>query len=492
MGLASKKMGFAKLTSDIAEQVWGFIPNRQVKPVHFANGFFRALCGTTGSVDLLLAAAGGFRKGTSRVSTEQWIADIDGHYESRSGSPPVDDVKNLRSTLDLVLNQDRALFASAQFASLTLTHVGHITSDRSDQGSGRFLASVLALGDDGKAAKALRRTLESKTDNIYMLTAPLVGDVQCGNPPVADADVEERVRNSIVLQEMRRAFGRVMTYERLLEKTMFLQRVVALGGFSLFLHLINSVQARPSGRTHVPLLLAAPGCSPEIREASRATFATARQQIVLAYEEGLRREMQARGEDELLESEYRELMRNWLPELDADTREGKKQTKTWERFEQDFSAFRLVADVPFEAFVRAAARAAFVAMAESGGADPEGVATALGRMIGIVYPRLQGRGAKYFSPAPQFLDMLVVTLLDPGESVALEEFWNRAYRTYGIVSGHGETADATRLRDWNIRRASPTLLKANADQLLDELVRMGHARVYADDIAMVHAGGRHG
>lgn len=481
---------FKKLADTVAEDIWGFVPSRQIKPVHFANGFVRALCGKQGSVDLLLKAAGAFRKGNARVSTEQFLADIDGRYESRTGDLPVDAAKDLRSALDLVLNQDRALFRSENFASLTLTHHEHVTPDNSDQRTGRFMAEVLASADDGRIVETLRDALDLQTDNVYLLSAPLLDVNPLGPTPARSAEMVARIAGSPVLGCIQDAFTTLVKYQPSLEKTMFLQRAVELGSFAIFLHLVNAPMEPEQRRAELmPLLMTSPGPAAEIREASRATFIRARQRIEQAFEEGLGAQLRSRGEHEMSDREYRALARSWLPDLDAGTANAKKEQRIWDRFQRDFDAFLIGTPEPFDAFKRAAVRAAFLVMGE----EPESVSRSLGRMVGLVYPRHQGRGDKYFSPAPQFLDMLVLCLIEPSEGmIPVEDFWARARERFGLLSGSEGSADSRRLLQRGIRRASPTELEDNAKGLLTELTRMGHAREYADDIAMVSAGGQHG
>jgi hypothetical protein len=130
-----------------------------------------------------------FRKGNARVSTEQFLADIDGRYETRTRELPIDDAKNLRSALDLVLNQDCGLYRSEKFASLTLTHHEHVTSDNSDQRTGRFLAEVLACAEDAQIVGVLRHTLDLSTDNVYLLGAPLVEASTLGPAPTPSEEL---------------------------------------------------------------------------------------------------------------------------------------------------------------------------------------------------------------------------------------------------------------------------------------------------------------
>lgn len=486
---------FKDVADRVSDEVWGFRPSRQVKPVHFANGFVRTLWGQAGSPTLLRKAAGGVRSATNRVSTEQFIADARERLDNHDEAASVEQVRALRTALDLVLNQDRAFFANGPAWSPTLTHRAHSTTDPSDQRTGAFLAEVLATAEDRSVIDILRRCLDSGTDNVYLLTAPLLGDRGAGEAPQASPEMVERTRNSPPLRAIQSAFATAVRYEARLEKTMFLQRVVTLGSFALFLHLINRAGAdaaggEAEGRRFVPILLCAPQPAAELREASRATFALARRQVERAFDEGLARELRNRGEDHLSREECLARAREWLPNLGQTGRDGARDAKIWNRFSQDFDGLLLGMGNPTEAFRRAAVRAAFVAMREyGGGEDPEGFGTSIGRMAGLVYPRREGAGEKYYLPAPQFLDMLVVALIDPDDEITVEEFWHRAERTFGILCGAGASVDAARLAHQGIRQASPHQLTGNARGILAELIRMGHAREYADDIAMIRAGG---
>lgn len=482
---------FEELANEIAVETWGFAPNRQVKPVHFANGFFRSLSGQRGSGQLLQQAAAGFRSGKSRVTTEQFLADTRERYDHVSNTNLVEQATKLRAALDLVLGQDRATFATGSFFSPTLTHYLHTTNDPSDRGTGAFLAEVLFAANDPSAVDTLRRSLASGTDNVYFLTLPLLQKRDLGPVPPVKQQTQDHVQNLPVLRSVQQAFSTITQYEPRLEKTMFLQRVVTLGSFAIFLHMMNQVtQSTGGASSYTPILLCARESADELRDASRATFVRGRQQIERAFEEKLAEQLRARGQHTLSREEYIDLARSWLPNLGQQSQDAKKEAKIWLRFEQDFAGFLLGAPNPAEAFISAAVRAAFLTMHEAGGGeDPEGFWTSLGRMAGLVFPRLRGRGEKYYLPAPQFLDMLVVALLEPQEEISMEEFWDRAWQRFGIIVGARSSHDASRLSRRGIRQISPSQLSRNASAIHAELIRMGHAREYADDIAMIRTGG---
>ncbi len=84
--------------------------------------------------------------------------------------------------------------------------------------------------------------------------------------------------------------------------------------------------------------------------------------------------------------------------------------------------------------------------------------------------------------------MLVVALLEPEEIVPLDEFWRRAYTCFGVMCGARSYDDAASLADWRVRQVPVTHLKENAQKILDELQRMGHARRFADGVTLIQAG----
>ena len=88
--------------------------------------------------------------------------------------------------------------------------------------------------------------------------------------------------------------------------------------------------------------------------------------------------------------------------------------------------------------------------------------------------------------------MLVTALLEPGEEITAEKFWERAWLRFGLLCGARATRDADLLHAYGIRQAAPMRLAQNARSLLEVLVRMGHAQEYADDVAVVRAVGRRG
>ena len=441
--------------------------------------------------------AGGVRSGKTRVTTAALMTDLHDYYDhddALSETLAQDQMTQIRTALDLVLGQDRASFGTGPF-SPTLTHRKHSTTDPSDMGTGLFMAEMLAACGATATIEALRTVLDQESDNIYRLTAPLLhvhtadGAIvtdDLGSPPSVRQQMAHRVSASPLLGSLHHAFETLARYSQVLEKTTFLQHVVLLGSAGLFLHVINAAQREDHDAAGlVPLLFCSQRPSPILQETSRSTVARARQHIERAFEQGLAGELRKRGEDALSPDDYRAWMHIRLPHRGDGSPDARKDDQAWTRFNQDFDAFLLGGATPFAAFCQAATHASFVVMTES----PEMVAQSLGRLCGLVYPRQQGRGDKYYLPAPQVLDMLVFALIEPHTEITLEEFWDRAAQRFGIICGARGRTDMAYLSAWGVQTVPPAHLARNSRALLTELIRMGHVHEYADDIAMIRAGG---
>ena len=471
-----------EISKNLAEKRWGFVPDREVKLIHFVNGFFRELSGRSGSPDLLHQAAAKFKAGKSRTTNEQFIQDARDHLDLSGQREDPEDVKDVRMALDLMLSQDKAVFPSGPY-SFTATHWLHTSSDPSDRQTGRFMAQVLSSGSQGtEIVKSLRRLLD-QPDDLYRLTAPLLDEKEMGSPPTPPDNglVQSLTKQGRPLRLIQQAAERIANHAQEMEKTAALLRIATMGSFGVYLHMVNATREALEEDRRAPLLLCNKPPSRSMREASRRTFTRARRRLKFAFEEELADELERRGEDDLEENEYKTLMRGWLIQADQSEEDRAEAEAMMDQFLQSFSAEREGTDDVFQAFVRAATPACLEAMGPN---RPAACAIRLSTHGGLLGP-FRGRGEKYYRPAPQFLDMLVAALLEPGEAIPATEFWKKAWQTFGILSGARSRHDADQLRNWGIRQVSTDALTENADALHDHLTRLGHAQTYADGMTLI-------
>ncbi|MFG6117220.1 hypothetical protein ACGTN9_18870 [Halobacillus sp. MO56] len=442
-------------------------------------------------MELLKKATTGYSRGRSKVTNKQFLADIRNTYivDEDDDQDLLEKVGELRSALELLLNQDKAFF-DGSFSSATLSHYLLASSDPSDSGTGKFMAEVLANDESKDVIKILREVLQDENDNIYLLASPLLSTKDMGAELFTSESIKEIIEDSPHLQSAQDAFINLSRYRHTLEKTVFLQRVVTLGCFSIYLHLTNK-KDESNENAFSPIFLAAPEPTREIREVSRASFARGRQRIEIGYEEGLKKEIEKEWGTELSKEDYIKIIKSLLPELDNNPSSINQDVQIWNRFIEDFEGNLLGTSNASEAFTKAFVRTSFSFFnkAKSNKENPEKVSASIGRNIGLVYPREGGPGDKYYLPGPRFLDTLVFSLLDPNEEISIEDFWDRAWEKFGIITGARGTKDIKRLASWGIRQVSPKEASKNARKITYELIRMGYVTEYADDIAMIRGGG---
>ena len=460
-------------------RAWGFVPGRDIKAVHLANGLFRELCGGLAADVSLLKTVVASRRGDNPKPAYQVQSnpDFSRAVELRAGlSQQATEraVDRLRATLDSVLNQDAAFYAAVKndASTLTFTHRQHLTADKSDMQAGRLLAHVLLADPDQRAVHQLREALNQPTDLIYRLTAPLLKRLPPPAPlllglddPVEEA-VAKRLAASCVLSAWQQSFALLTRHASTLDKPALLQRAGTLAGMGLWLHLYNSGAA-----VCQPLLLCADRPLAMVREASRRTLALARRRLRATFTAALAMELEQSGEHEMTADQYRQ----WLP-LQV-------KKKDAARCELEFDKEIMARRSPFEAAVRALTTPALKA---AGSISAEECAGSLGRRLGLQWPRGKGGGERYLLPVAAVYDALVPALVKPDERIAAEEFWERAYTQFGFVCGVNLPDDFDRLAAVGVRGGlSPAHLQANARAVLEELRRLGYARTYADEVTLI-------
>ncbi|SHJ79267.1 hypothetical protein SAMN02745146_0178 [Hymenobacter daecheongensis DSM 21074] len=473
----------AEVAERVANATWGFVPARDIKPVHLANGMFRALAGPIEpDLALLKKVVATMRGKTQKSSTEIIeIADFRAASELPLSTAVAEGaVTQLRKALDVVLNQDGAFYEGST-STPTLSHWHHLTKDPSDQRAGHLLAHVLLGAPERAAALAIRGALSKNDDAVYRLTAPLLGNQEDELPafPAPDSDIQQKAQESCVLKNLQESFTTLAEYEPYLDKTALLQRTVTLAGFGLLLHLFNG-----NSDTCQPLLLCASDHPMAVREASRHTLALARRRLRSVFGDSLRQELIQRGDHKLSEEEYRDWASTWLPaeSFTADQ---------IQRYALEYEQELLAGETHFEAAVRALTgpAMAIIGRTKSGqdSVTPEGCSKHLGRRIGLQWPRKHGRGERYLMPVGAVYDALVTSLLHHKEVIQAEVFWELAYKRFGLICGALPEVDGERLARLGIRNVTSAQLAANARGIIEDLTRLGYARTYADDVTLISA-----
>jgi hypothetical protein len=397
----------AKPAKAAAARAWGFVPGRDIKAVHLANGLFRELCGGVGADVSLLKTVIASRRGDKpkQAYEIQHNSDFAQAIELRAGLSQAATeraVDRLRAALDSVLNQDSAFYAAVKndASTLTFTHRQHLTADKSDMQAGRLLAQVLLADSDQTAVQHLRQALNQPTDLIYRLTAPLLkrlpppAPLLLGLSDPAEEATATRLAASCVLPAWQQSFAMLTRHAESFDKPALLQRAGTLAGLGLWLHLYNSGE---ESKKCQPLLLCANHPLPMVREASRRTLALARRRLRATFTAALAEELtEKNGVHEMSADEYRA----WLP--------SQVKEKDAARCELEFNKEIMARRPPFEAAVRALTTPGLKA---AGSISAEECAGSLGRRLGLQWPRGKGGGERYLLPVAAVYDALIPALL---------------------------------------------------------------------------------
>src|SRR5450759_1726609 len=214
------------------EETLFYSPKIEMKPVHLANGLFRAVCGKFAD-----------------ASDQHMVVYPKGNPDSNVN-------EQIREVLNSILSADGALFGKARMSSYTLSHVSHITSEDHDRGTGEWLLAILSH-DDGNGpspALALLRELlnqdnRQRSDEISVLTLPLtkanfeLRDFHPRMPITCPSSLRVNETGAFcdpLLYSIREGFDRIAEYDRdtgrYSGKLDTLRRLVTWGCFSVYLH----------------------------------------------------------------------------------------------------------------------------------------------------------------------------------------------------------------------------------------------------------------
>jgi hypothetical protein len=123
---------------------------------------------------------------------------------------------------------------------------------------------------------------------------------------------------------------------------------------------------------------------------------------------------------------------------------------------------------------------------DSGG--PKNFLQALGRKSGLLFPHFQGRSKeKRVRPSVPVMDMLVRACVSAGQMVPLDEFLQKLWERFGLVVG-GRRSDEWDDGEFLTAAGVPldaSALVENTEELVAQLVRMGLARRYPDNVTFI-------
>ena len=488
----------------IYDEEFGFLPtNRSMKPVHVANGLARRIAGVTSDYRPLAKVINRYVKKQRAGYMEERnpnSAIVGAHpekFQDRDGNRPLDErLTAFRALAKDTLGADGAAFESGQ-SSFTLSHKRMVTIDVSDNGSGDFLANLLTAGSGpAVAADLLSDLLDLDTDPWTMIAWPML-DVDAESESALSGAA--LIRSNLVsktllaldgdgqiaystLRKLRQRFDRLALYQKQGEKLTTLRRLVLFGCFAIHVHMIQRcAQVIPGGPRPPILLDMFDGRRRSLREASAATLEGGRRAIEQLVVYRIREYLATVLKDEKKVESYLDTL--------ADTPDNQCLVNEYKVEQTSMGAFDALA----EAFWKAGYSGVGPASVKG---YPWNALLGLGRRSGYLSPYDdRGRGGKEhkrYGANAEFAEVLVASIVSPGNPRSFEEFLDDLRDEYGIVVGRQHDFDVVRHNDLRLGADLPRSvsfnendLRLNVNQFRDLLTDIGFAKTYADGRTIV-------
>lgn len=514
-------MRITKVLDAVYEIKVGWSPSSgSIKPVHIANGLFRALSGKRFDISDVVKFAVPGRKGKEPDEDRTFEALVlhcnDPRFKEFARENKKDSFERIREAIRGLIDADKAVYPSASHSSLSLTCRQMISSDTNDRHVGEFMAALLRgpKPDDPNPLAALiskvldgngtsnKERVEKPQDPISFLVWPLLSEKPASYLPNNDKKCVVYTNGSLktFIDNLNSAAKNLVEHEKEQSNRLAtLQKSVQF----VCLMLIAHAQALASdGKTErrIPLFLS--------MDAAKGSSLALASEISLnafyaAFEDWLARQLAAmlKNGAKLYDKDpdkdpseapqtpktlHRATVRAWLKKFtDKDGNEPNDKIIEIRLgfFEQALAQYgredvylvlgETLAKCSFEEYI-------------SGG--PREFLQAVGKRIGLVYPYGQGRTRdKRIRPSVHILNLLVKACVPANKSIPFNEFLDRLWERFGIIAG-GRID--TQHSDPELLAAigadvSPSDLQENCAALIECLSEIGLARKYPDNISYV-------
>ena len=481
-----------------------------IKPVHVANGLVRGLQGAFFDTSRLHEFAVWWKQGKKPNEARSYESLLAAHPDLYRPWASVRDAKEfdrMRRYACGLLGGDKALFPTIESSSFSLTSGLMVTRDFNDRRLGSFGVALVGDKDDGTtlaAAILAASNTDVPRDPLTVLVWPLLSHEAIawsgGAPAEQVRDAFTRPHNRAFAETISQAARCLATHERAQGNAMrTLQRAVQFVCIATQAH-AQALAAGGDLAGRPPALVALTGHR--------------QSDVAIASERSL--ELVFQRFEEWLTGRLAELIRKGKPlargesPLPADSADGRRiravfaaigtakrgaierpsETVLRERMHYFMQARQFLGPDAEPASILARALIdAYTHEYASGG--PRRFLRVLGCRVGLLYPHFAGATRdKRVRPSVPVLDVLVRCCVPAGESISLPEFLERLWTRFGLIVGGRRDEgwdDGAFLARHEIMVDTPELIE-NTERLVDELVAMGLAKRYADDVTFVGDG----
>lgn len=487
---------------DASEAAFGFLAtSASTKPVHLAQVIFSNVLGSTHQSEELMTFVD--KPGNSPSS------ELDEKYHNlfESSRDLTDEqLDNLRRRMRKVLNNDNALYTSTpQWSAMTSMSDWFVSYRTIGVSPSHFIWTVLKESDSGIEDK-LTDQLRDHHDAISLLFRPLVKDGENNHvsvspwkePILGDAFNTGKTADNFV-----KGFGNLSSHlkeanrEYDLNYARDLRRVVKFGGFLMYVYMANrNNEIRDSNCKDelVPLVFNFTGNrNNPVADASLESFRVVGSEVQLATRLGVKHVLDRDGYKDYSEDEIFSAIEN-RNFLDLNRKNDDKIAEDYEKFEQVFRASRDPEnDTTFNRLVDAVSNVIHDFSNRFDTYTPQATAQTFAWRAGIIKPRGNRANKRWYQPDPEMLEPIILSVVEPGKQVSLQELSEKLRQRYGIIVG-GTEKDRDHLAEWDIRLGasaseSDPLNNQNYEGFKEAVYSLGYAEEYADGVTIVSVSG---
>lgn len=489
--MATKKF-LKELGTDIANTKLEFLPtSNSTKPMHIANGFFRACTGEVCNVQDIHEWVISERRTDGKAITSEDLKEKYVDILEYGADENSDNIKEVRFLLEKVFNPDATVYPS--YANSVLNISSHwLIKDRIDSEAriGDFIYNILAVPKDGQVSRVIeltQRALKNDKDDITRLIKPILGAkvIQEERQTKTEKDFVEIDMNFSkgVIRDGYDAIAENMIFmEQANNSLLFLKRIINYATFATVFYLIDVNHAMYNA-VRVPLLLDSGIGLSAIEAASEECYKSGKKEVENFYINCIKERLSS----EIVNHNSEEECMSYIEKSPFDeTNEKKDERGLVKRY---FSAYVQSGDLPIDALAKALQMALYTFTYSNN--TPSDFCRVCGGRSGLVGPK--GNAATKRLLIDRFLlETIALSVVSPQElenGMEFKEFGKRLREKYNIIIGTDVELEYELLENANIAQLVPGDLRGelanNAKGIADMLNSINLAKRYADGVTII-------
>lgn len=489
--MATKKF-LKELGTDIANTKLEFLPtSNSTKPMHIANGFFRACTGEVCNVQDIHEWVISERRTDGKAITSEDLKEKYVDILEYGADENSDNIKEVRFLLEKVFNPDATVYPS--YANSVLNISSHwLIKDRIDSEAriGDFIYNILAVPKDGQVSRVIeltQRALKNDKDDITRLIKPILGAkvIQEERQTKTEKDFVEIDMNFSkgVIRDGYDAIAENMIFmEQANNSLLFLKRIINYATFATVFYLIDVNHAMYNA-VRVPLLLDSGIGLSAIEAASEECYKSGKKEVENFYINCIKERLSS----EIVNHNSEEECMSYIEKSPFDeTNEKKDERGLVKRY---FSAYVQSGDLPIDALAKALQMALYTFTYSNN--TPSDFCRVCGGRSGLVGPKGNAATKRLFIDR-FLLETIALSVVSPQElenGMEFKEFGKRLREKYNIIIGTDVELEYELLENANIAQLVPGDLRGelanNAKGIADMLNSMNLAKRYADGVTII-------